>query len=380
MLRTTLNKITTPHFGTNARIYARMLSSRRVRTTYEANTTNSLSLQPLRRQHERPSRQLRGFFTPQLNRMTNHVSSYLPLGLQKKMLYMFYLEEAEQPIIDKMEALERKILKSKNTKNIDHYTKEKIELLRNNIEEHAYRRVDLYFHLLTAVWNKRVKIIKQGGADYQHGIGSIKYGTQACHSSPFTNLAFERIPSRLSWLTGTEVSLKGTHFNDALNATMELPADVNQFDTHFEGAYGTSRHILAGMNILNRCAAGEINPIDGIKEFLQVMDSFFNHFDEKHIQGKSNIKHPEAMATVWEYQRRGTFSMCSPNSLQPSLDYIAMTLGMSKNKVRLAMVCPRLFQPHFRRIQDEIYANRSEPRLTEADGAGNIIRKYPRSR
>lgn len=357
MLR--LNTLQTTRLLTSsARMFASFSSQARIRTPFKSNVTNSLSLQHLH--HRRPVR-WRGFFVPTINRITMFLAPRLPASLQKKLIFYFYFEEAAgHPIISKMTELEKKIQKCKNPKKIDELTLQKVELLNANIQEHAIRRVELFFHLLIAVWNKQITITKEGGADYQHGIGSKEYGTAACHSNPFTNLTLTSVATMKTWFTGSKASLFNADFIAALNATMELPVAVNDFDTHFEGAYGQSSYIKEALEILNKCARGEINPITGLQQYLEILNRFFNRFEQKYIQGKNEIALPDTMAKIWEMQRAGTFSMCYANSTQPRYEYLAMILGMSNTQVRSAQILPLLYNKHVMRKQQEMYTDWSQ--------------------
>ena len=153
-----------------------------------------------------------------------------------------------------------------------------LESTQQWIKEHAARRVDLYFYLLIAIYNTKIKI-EQGDTILQHGKGrktSDRKGlTHASHSSLFPSL----ITSRRSENEVT-VLLLGRHFMDSLNSTVELPLFANQFDSELEGKISNpSLFRQKSMGILRQVSNGELDPVAGFHLFFKEMSNTFDLLD-----------------------------------------------------------------------------------------------------
>lgn len=236
-----------------------------------------------------------------------------------------------------------------------------VDLLKTNIEEHAARRVDLFLLLLLAVYKKNV-ILSKGETVKQHGKGSKKYGTQACHSSLFPNIHIEPIrPSRFSfWANTSPLVIKGTQLEETLNMTVELPHIVNVFDGYIEGGSRLSEYTKACLNIANRVSRGEIDPRAGINEFLQVMDIFFMHFEKNYITTESaEEKADKAMQLVWEYEKKGTFKATEGNNLTVSDAYFYAALGLKQDEIDKLSYRSWYYLPSFyERVQNQILSSK----------------------
>lgn len=221
---------------------------------------------------------------------------------------------------------------------IDNLLVDKVDLLPNLIREHASRRVDLIFHLMIAVYKKNLHITK-GKTERQHGKGSKKTGTAACHASLIPHPVFEKVEftpaSKLNSLitnsiyglfytpenkptstVNTESTfLKGCYLEDVLNLTDELPTIVNDFDCHMEGKWGSSNAVNATIKILNQVSLGKLDPIQGMNNFGRIMSMFFSHIQYKYVEktieykANANVLYPKAFAKVWRYQQQGTLPM-----------------------------------------------------------------------
>lgn len=93
----------------------------------------------------------------------------------------------------KRSSLERK--KKRLFAEIDDLYCQKINLVPELIQEHATRRVDLFFYLMIAVYKKGLYFDLDGkkGTDKQHGSGQDSRGTAGCHSSLITNVKSARV-------------------------------------------------------------------------------------------------------------------------------------------------------------------------------------------
>lgn len=194
--------------------------------------------------------------------------------------------------------------------------------LTDKIEDHANRRVLLFYYLLVIYHDEKCHI-EMDKTLLQHGTASCGQ-CQAAHSSIITNLKDDYIPLltdlihteglssealRKLELLGVEEkkfgprnsrakirsilqSLEGheprllqhvTHFYHNMNATIEVAKEVNSFDCLIEGIMRPK-----AMKILNQVSMGELDPIAGLTQFLRAMSSFFETA-QKSIQQKNNL-------------------------------------------------------------------------------------------
>lgn len=238
-------------------------------------------------------------------------------------------------------------------RTIDPLLVERVQCVSELVKHHAQMRVDLFFLLCIALYNKKVDVIK-GKTLLQHGKGSTKLGTAACHASLFPNIYtrsskvkdsrtwlkfFQSQPaeeSEDSWLPyylasvsqnksardnqllqefGEESILDGTHFNDSLNITHELPSIVNNLDCILEGTYQRSDEVKLCLEVLNRVSQGVYTPDQGLNRFLEIMHNFFkgvdNKFSRTGVKTKESIPYPKAMRLVKDLQQEGTFRHCT---------------------------------------------------------------------
>lgn len=161
---------------------------------------------------------------------------------------------------------------------------------KDHIIEHAARRVDLFFYTLIGYYGSGVKP-QQGQTVLQHGRGRCAQNkrtiTQACHSSIFSSLKDEKPQSKKPMFTRSHSDLylavkkqrfSGTHFMDSLNSTVELPNFVNKFDGELEDRLEVRKKSLA---ILQQVSMGDMNPIEGLNEFLKMMEAIFKKIEAR---------------------------------------------------------------------------------------------------
>ena len=158
-----------------------------------------------------------------------------------------------------------------------------LDMSKENIHEHAARRVDMFFYTLIA-YHKTGIIPIQGRTHLQHGRGRSASSststdqqniTQACHSSFFPALLDETITK------GDKAKasiLSGTHFLDNLNSTVELPTFVNKLDDELENTYLCRKKSL---DIISEVSEGKLTPVEGLTEFLKMMAQTFKDLKEK---------------------------------------------------------------------------------------------------
>jgi hypothetical protein len=156
-----------------------------------------------------------------------------------------------------------------------------LTLSQDHIKEHAARRVDLFFYTLVAYYNTGLSPL-QGHTSLQHGKGrntdDLTNMTQACHSSLLPALIDENSTLNFRNMQTHDSILSGTHFLDNLNSTVELPVMVNEFDGELENTYLCRDKSI---HILQKVSAGEISPIEGLNQFMKMMDMTLKNIDAK---------------------------------------------------------------------------------------------------
>lgn len=229
----------------------------------------------------------------------------------------------------------------------------KVELVKDQIIEHAARRADLFFYLLIAVYDKNVTACKDETTK-QHGKGSEERGTAGCHSSLFPGIKFTYNHSSQPTFFNKQPSgecplLEDTYFAEALNATVELPMIVNDFDGHLEGRAVKRSFIRMLEDTLNKVSTKKITPIEGMNEFYNVMNKFFIVFEEKYLSPhKKTIENYKAHKKICEYQREGTFSGADPKTLETLPAHYQMMLKINSYKDIFS------YDYYYKAIQNEI--------------------------
>lgn len=238
-------------------------------------------------------------------------------------------------------------------------------LSKELITEHARRRVDLFFYLLTAYYNKGFTPT-EGHTTLQHGRGrntnrhdSI---TQACHSSLIPALVDELI-----YDTQQKSVLCGTHFMDSLNTTVELPVFVNDLDNALENACRDK-----SLEILCNVSRGVINPIQGTTSFLNLLGAFLN--DLKHnseikrevplVQRSFLRQHSYIAPSLIDLVIQGTLGTTfSKENLTVSEEYIQLLLRLTPTEKTLCAtddaLKAQLYVKKFEELQHEILTAKS---------------------
>lgn len=258
----------------------------------------------------------------------------------------------------KMEALENKCQSITDLSKLDDLILEKLKLVEDSIKEHAARRVDLFFCLLVAVYEKNV-IVSKDATVKQHGTGSKTRGTQACHSSLFPNVKMLAAGSLWTQLKSIikPSFLSGTHLEETLNMTIELPNAVNGFDGRLEGRYQPTKYTKAAIAILNRVSMGELNPKQGMDLFLKTLDQFFSDF-EKNVLDKHKCESPKSSRFIWQCQKAGSFGAANKNAMTMSDDYFYLMLRLKPSEIRNVKANPALFKSHYKNLQNEILTSK----------------------
>ncbi len=267
---------------------------------------------------------------------------------------------------------------------IDLLQLKRVELVAENIREHATRRVDLMFHLMIAIYNTNL-VIAKARTTKQHGSGSEETDTAACHDSLFPNIKttkpadnsvmgavksywpltlFQSVPVT----TADESILQNTHFLETMNECVELPTTVNQFDCHME-MRGSERSSLVkiSVGILNRVSKGEIDPIQGMSEFCPWLQRFFEQMEFNYVKPPADYtpegkdRTPKTTAKILQYQKEGAYRIMDSYRLRLQSRYINMILR-TKNFTWGESVTSLFYSGHYRQrmleIQKEILSNK----------------------
>ena len=157
-----------------------------------------------------------------------------------------------------------------------------LQVCEEHVKQHATRRVDLFFYTLIAYYKKEL-VVSIGKTTLQHGRGRSSQ-LQACHSSLFPSLIDNSIFNQIAGERPFKSILSGTHFFNSLNLTFELPIFVNQFDSVIE-----SNCRKKALDVLNETSFGVINPIEGLTDFLNMMQTTLNRLQREmaHHHNKS---------------------------------------------------------------------------------------------
>ncbi len=354
-----LKPLTSLLFKAEAPVVEVAAKKHRSRSHFSANKTASLSIPEISRDRFKVVKPTAAPLTQSTYSINSLLSSFMSLWISSAPAPVAVPEKKhddEETISAKIELLESSLKKSTDATQKDSLILQKVELVSEEIKEHAARRVDLFFYLLVAVHGKQITVTKESTV-LQHGQGSDDKGTQACHSSLFPNVKFEKIPSAWSWISTTPCStLDNTQFKETLNMTVELPDIVNIFDACIEGRYHRTRYIKDLLTTLNKASRNEIDPIQGMNEFFKIMDSFFVATEKKY-QDTKKLENPTAFKKVMSLQKEGTFQGVKKDTLLVDDSYLSLMLRLKPHEAAIARYSTKYFASSFTAIQNEIFAS-----------------------
>lgn len=365
----------------------------RAKTSYEANVTASMALPDRPKQKLKACKQEKTAYPEAPSSMTvilNSVTAFFsypftrasvsttptpdlqpqPIVKTKSKKKTKSTKSSSEDIDVKMIALVKAFKDLKDPLHQDYGEAEKIlldqiDLVEHEIMEHAERRVDLYFYMLVAVYQKNA-LIEKKSTNKQHGSGTNERGTNGCHDSlfPHVKLRYPKSTAATLWsIVSTPPSIRGTHFEDANNMTTELPKLVNDFDTYLELSNpghqsGPSKYVKNCLEDLNLASQGKITPIDGMNRFFKNMKTFFNDFEQKNLQNGS-FAYPKVMKKIWELQFVATLRAQAFESDTVDLNYVGALLRIPPNQMYYYIKDPTALLKQCSVIQNEIYATPS---------------------
>lgn len=331
----------------------------RERTEFEDNITASLALPDKFKIKAAPGNDENGYLSAMYqaafkiwSRAPEHARAAAPVDDRNVYKWIKELEQQLQGLDEKDPRYDELMLKQ-------------IEAMRYEIEEHAARRIDLFFYLLVAVYGTGYTVSKDT-TKKQHGRGHKELNTHGCHSSLFPAVKLTPPPS--GWLSfmssSTPLTLEDTHFKEVLNMVVESKSVVNDFDGHIEGRYEPTRYVEACLEILNSASRKEIDPIQGMNRLFRTMNSFFERFDKNHLK-RGKIHLPKTTQKIWEYEKNGTFQAANPD-MTVSYDYVYMMLRMTRAEIHAANYLPlvsgKILERNFSLIQAEIFSKKPAAR------------------
>ncbi|VVC74963.1 hypothetical protein AQUSIP_02370 [Aquicella siphonis] len=213
---------------------------------------------------------------------------------------------------------------------------------KDRILYHAAARVDYFFYTLVAYY----------GTHYTPGMGHtfLQFGrgrnsplgtniTQACHSS-FFGAFVDNSPKQVFEKPGDPHSiLTGTHFLHSLNATVELPAFVNQLDDELEN---TCECRTKGLEIIREVSMGKLNPVEGLNKFFKMMEDAFSDIKNHKTVSRKRVPYllrdtTESPAVIKnrliDIVMRGTFgNKWNAQSREVECEYIEMLLRLNREE------------------------------------------------
>jgi hypothetical protein len=244
-----------------------------------------------------------------------------------------------------------------------------ITMFKDNVVEHANRRVDLFFYTLIAYYKTYFSPIN-GHTNLQHGRGRHTSDdiniTEACHSSFTPSLLDETIfQTKKRPRYKSKSLLDGTHLMDSLNSTVELPPIVNDFDDVLE-----SMCRQKCLDILCAVSLGTINPIEGLNMFLDMMKNTLTELKQQEQRKRSPlvqhslISQNKISLTLIDLVITGTLATtCSHQTQNASDDYIQLSLRLKPEE---KILCSRddkskhkIYESKIKEIQKEILETRS---------------------
>ncbi len=199
-----------------------------------------------------------------------------------------------------------------NTFNPD-YVLDWINHLAPYILQHAERRVQIYFCLLS-IYHNTNRRLELAPPKSTKGCGNLERQTNACHSSLITFVTDSDgegiwLRNRTTTTRSCEMMQQYNHFfMNVLDSTVELHRSVNDFDIRMEGSISVPSEIRkSGMIILNSVSKGEITPLSGVELFLLAMKHEFETIKENYIIASTKTSPVVVRKRIFELQYQGTF-------------------------------------------------------------------------
>ncbi|CAM2954659.1 Uncharacterised protein [Legionella steigerwaltii] len=237
-----------------------------------------------------------------------------------------------------------------------------LTLSKENIIEHANRRVDLFFYTLIAYYKTGI-VPTYGHTSLQHGKGRTTRKnisiSEACHSSLTPSLLDKTIFQNSKTGEKHKSLLSDTHFMDSLNSTVELPPFVNDLDDLLENSCREQC-----MSILRAVSLGITNPITGLAQFLQIMNTTLKKLKEDAENKSQSDSSHSINPNLIDLVIKGTLSTTFSSQTQTATDaYIQLLLRMTPAEKALCkdkLSTEEMYMEKIMELQDEILNSKSK--------------------
>ncbi len=243
-----------------------------------------------------------------------------------------------------------------------------VTLCKDQIIEHANRRVDLFFYTMIAYY-KTNSPPTLGTVHLQHGKGRSAANslamTAGCHTSFLPSFVDKTIYQNRKTGQKYRCILSNTHFMDSLNSTIELPVAANRFDFLLENPLGCRKKSL---EILCHVAMGYYNPIDGLTIFLKIMEQILTEHKPNKTKDRRHqffSKHPifsqlNIPAELITFMAQGTLETTFDAQTQmTSRTYIESLLRIPDQKRRKGLVSDNELLEQMTELQLELLTPKS---------------------
>lgn len=162
------------------------------------------------------------------------------------------------------------------------------EEIRDAIADHAYRRIQIFYYQSLAYYQTQCDIFL-GRTEIQYGTANFPWA-QAAHSSLLTHLLDNKL--------GLIHPKSGLYA--AMNSTVELPKEVNQFDNILE------RNLRKkALEILNSVSKDGLHPGTATQKLIEEIWAFFQNSMNETQKKIELMKKMEGLAQTIRFLERG---------------------------------------------------------------------------
>ena len=158
------------------------------------------------------------------------------------------------------------------------------------------------------------------------------------HSAPSHQMNTRHNPGVSYYQTSI---LDGTHFQESLNATVELHKSVNYFDTHqLERSQANDGMRKRSLAILNEVSQAIIDPLQGMIKFLNALKLTFQRAETVYFQNPEMPLSPiYSRQQIFDCQKKGSFDSNwheDSNGMGTMLnqDYVNMMLKLTQQEIK----------------------------------------------
>lgn len=210
------------------------------------------------------------------------------------------------------ETMARKILLPPQKKACNTTSLLQSPLIRDSICDHAYRRAQI-FYAQALVYHRKGCDVWRGRTIHQHGKANFSWSS-AAHSALLPNLHD----------TFNGIIKPGSHLYGIMNATVELPTVVNEYDSAIEAVMRDK-----SITLLNRVSKEGLHPYEATEFFVREMHRFFLKSEKETREKMALVKKIVVLEKqLWEKE-----SLINPTNITDYLDTLQV-LGEYSRKYR----------------------------------------------